>query len=89
MIVKIDKSFEKDTNKIKDKDLLNSIANCIETLQEVRGIKSIKNIKKLRGANYFYRIRIGDYRISLEIKNEVIDLIRFLHRKDMYKYFPK
>ncbi len=89
MIVKIDKSFEKDTDKIKDKNTLLDIADCIETLGKVDNIKSIKNIKKLKGSHDFYRIRIGDYRIGLEIKNKTIVLIRFLHRKDIYKYFPK
>ncbi len=89
MIVKIDKSFEKDTDKIKDKDILNTIADCIEALGKADNIKSIKNIKKLKGSNHFYRIRIGDYRIGLEIKNETMELIRFLDRKDIYKYFPK
>jgi len=89
MIIKIDKSFEKDTDKIKDKNLLNTIANYIESFEKIDNIKSIKNIKKLKGSNRFYRIRIGDYRISLELKNETIELVRFLHRKDIYKYFPK
>jgi mRNA interferase RelE/StbE len=89
MIVRIDKSFEKDTNKIKDKNLLYSIADSIELLVKADNIKSIKNIKKIKGSNYFYRIRLGDYRIGLEIKNETIELIRFLHRKDIYKFFPK
>ena len=34
MIVKIDKCFEKDTDKIKDKSLLFAIADCIESLVE-------------------------------------------------------
>jgi len=89
MIIKIDKSFEKDTDKIKDKNLLNTIANYIESFEKIDNIKSIKNIKKLKGSNRFYRIRIGDYRIGLELKNETIELVRFLHRKDIYKYFPK
>jgi mRNA interferase RelE/StbE len=89
MIVRIDKRFEKDTDKINDKNLLYNLADCIEILVKADNIKTIKNIKKLKGSNFFYRIRLGDYRIGLEIKNETIELIRFLHRKDIYKYFPK
>jgi len=89
MIIKIDKSFEKDTDKIRDKELLLEIADFIESIEKVGNIKSIKNIKKLKGTNDYYRIRIGDYRIGLEIKNKTIEFIRFLHRKDIYKYFPK
>jgi len=89
MIVKIDRCFEKDADKIKDKNLLFAIADCIESIGKANSIRSIKNIKKLKGSGYFYRIRIGDYRIGLEIKNETADLIRILHRKDIYKFFPK
>ena len=33
MTVKTDKTFEKDTDKIKDKKILNLIADCIENIQ--------------------------------------------------------
>jgi mRNA interferase RelE/StbE len=89
MIVKIDRSFEKDTDKIKDKNLLLKIADCIESLQNAANIKEIKNLKKLKGSNNFYRIKIGEYRLGLEIEKDSVELIRFLHRKDIYRYFPK
>jgi len=89
MIVRIDKSFEKDTDKIKDKNLLYNISELIESIIKANNIKSIKNLKKLKGSHEFYRIRIDHYRIGLEIKSKTFILIRFLHRKDIYKYFPK
>ena len=89
MIIKIDRSFEKDTNKIKDKRLLNLIADCIENIQAANNITEINQIKKLQGSNSHYRIRIKDYRIGLIIENDMIELIRFLHRKEIYRYFPK
>jgi mRNA interferase RelE/StbE len=88
MIVKIDKSFEKDTDKIKDKKILFKIAECIERIQNSDDILSIKNIKKLKGSNKYYRIRLGDYRIGIIIENDIVEFVRFLHRKDVYKYFP-
>jgi len=57
MIVKIDKIFEKDTDKIKDKRILFKIVDVIEKVREADDIISIKNIKKLKGSNKFYRIR--------------------------------
>ena len=35
-----------------------------------------------------YRIRLGDYRIGIEIQKDTIIFTRFLHRKDIYKFFP-
>lgn len=88
MNVRIDKSFEKDIRKIKDKKLLAKIANTIEQVQTVINSDGIKNIKKLKGSNNYYRIRIGNYRIGISIEGDMVDFIRFLSRKDIYTYFP-
>ncbi len=88
MNVRIDKSFEKDIKKVKDKKLLTKIADTIEQVQVAISSNEIKNIKKLKGSNSYYRIRIGNYRIGVVIEGDAIDFIRFLPRKDIYKYFP-
>ena len=85
----IDKSFEKDIRKQKDPSLNKKVLKLIEKLQKIDSRHQIPSIKKLTGENNFYRIRIGDYRIGLEIVGSKITLIRCLHRKDIYKYFPK
>lgn len=51
MIIKIDRSFEKDTDKIKDKKILNLIADCIENVQNAKRVNEISQIKKLQGYN--------------------------------------
>ena len=88
MNVRIDKSFEKDIKKVKDKKLLTKIANTIEQVQTAANSDGIKNIKKLKGSNSYYRIRIGNYRIGVSIEADMVDFIRFLPRKDIYTYFP-
>ncbi len=88
MKVAVDKSFEKDTNRIRDKILLSRIADCIDEVQICETIQQINNLKKLKGGSIYYRIRIGDYRIGLIIKSNVVNFVRFLHRKEIYDYFP-
>ena len=89
MTVRVDKSFERDTNKIFDKSLLKKIADCIDQAERAQSILAIKNIKRIRGgASYYYRIRIGEYRIGIIVISTTVIFIRFLHRKDIYKYFP-
>jgi mRNA interferase RelE/StbE len=89
MNLKIDKSFEKDTNKINDKSLKLKIVECIENILNVEMLEDIEELKKLKGFKKMYRIKIGDYRIGLKIESDTIKLIRFLHRKEIYRYFPK
>lgn len=88
MIVRIDKSFVKDISKIKDKKLRSKVADYIEQVQSSDKVSEITGIKKLTGFKKEYRIRIGNYRIGLQIKDNVVYFIRFLHRSAIYKYFP-
>ena len=88
MTVLIDKSFEKDTRKIKDEVLLQSIAHCIENAIAATSLQDIASLKKLKGFKFHYRIRVGDYRAGILIKNDTVIFERFIHRKDIYKFFP-
>ena len=88
MEVLFESSFEKDLRRIKDSKVKIRIKNCIEELKQASNVKQIKNIKKLKEFNTYYRIRVGDFRIGMEIIEDKVILTRFLHRKDIYKYFP-
>lgn len=48
MIARIDRTFENDTDKIKDKNVRKLIADCIDEVQiadKIRDIKQLKNCK--------------------------------------------
>lgn len=44
-------------------------------------------VKKLKGADNLYRIRLGDYRILYEIRNEqlIVLVIKISHRSEVYR----
>jgi len=88
MKVEIKQSFEKDLKNIKDKKLLERILKVIEKIENAKTLNEIPNFKKLTDYKQHYRIRIGDYRIGIEIKDSIIYLVRFLNKNTFYKYFP-
>ena len=88
MKVFVDRSFEKDIPEIGNQKLLARLADVIEHIENCRSLAEVPNLKKLKGANDCFRIRIGDYRIGLRVNANEIKLIRFLLRKDIYKKFP-
>ena len=89
MIVKVEKSFARDVNKIRDKKILQKIRNLISIVENSKSVYEIPHIKKIKGYNSFYRIKVGEYRLGLEeIPGQIISFIRFLHRKEIYRYFP-
>ena len=81
-------SFIKDLRKIRDKDLLNRAKAVIETVEQAQSLGQIPNLERLKGWSRYYRIRVGDYRVGLAVEGNVVTFVRFLHRKDIYKYFP-
>jgi mRNA interferase RelE/StbE len=42
----------------------------------------------MSGAANHFRVRIGDYRLGLREQDSKVYLVRFLHRKEIYRYFP-
>ncbi|WKZ71090.1 MAG: type II toxin-antitoxin system RelE/ParE family toxin [Melioribacteraceae bacterium] len=90
MNILIDKTFAKDISRIKDKKVLQNIKHLISILESSESLSEIPNTKKIKGYKEFFRIRVGEYRLGIEkYGDETLCLIRLLHRKDIYKYFPQ
>jgi len=88
MIVKIDRSLQKDVIKIQDQKIKRKLSLIIKQLEKANRVAEINNLKRLQGTKNYYRMRIGDYRLGLIIIGKQIELIRLIHRKAIYKYFP-
>ena len=90
MIIEFDKSFEKSLQKIKNKSLFSRIERIILECEKSNSLSEISNLKKLIGFKNYYRIRIGEYRLGVElIDNKTLRFILIAHRKDIYRSFPK
>jgi len=88
MKIEILNSFIRDVKKIKDTQIKNKIKEIFNEIENSNSLNEIKNLKKMSGYNDFYRIRLKDYRIGIYFSGSVIYLVRILHRKEIYKFFP-
>jgi len=88
MKVVFTKQFNKDIGKIKDRRIASLVESAIVTVKLSSKLSEINNLKKLTDYNNAYRIRIGDYRLGIFVDDEAIMFTRFLHRKEIYRYFP-
>jgi len=82
-------SFLKAVKKIKNQQLKSEIVKSIKEVESVKDLRQIKQLKKLKGYKHYYRIRIKDYRIGLNIENETVYFVDIDHRKNIYRIFPK
>ena len=88
MKFEIKKAFLKDLKKINDKKLLREMKDLFEKVEKANNLQDIPNVKKLKGFEEFYRIRIGNYRVGIRYSNNKVIFLRILPRKDIYKFFP-
>jgi mRNA-degrading endonuclease RelE of RelBE toxin-antitoxin system len=88
--VKYRKLFLKDLKKLKSYqvhyDRVYEIA--FEILPKAENLREIKNLKPMKGYPKRYRIWVGDFRIGLEVQDKKVEMMRVLHRKEFYRYFP-
>jgi mRNA interferase RelE/StbE len=82
-------SFIKDLKGLKSTVVFPQIHKLIfEDILAYESINQIPNLKKLKGEENAYRIRIRDYRIGIIIDKDRVVFERVLHRKEIYRYFP-
>lgn len=64
-----------------------SIKDAIQILA-INPFSDALRVKKLKKEKNLYRLRVGDYRVIYEVKNEqlLITVVRLGHRKDVYRY---
>ena len=75
-------TFIKDIKSLKSTSSYSAIKNLVFTdILAVQNLKEISNLKKLKGDDNAYRIRVGDYRIGFFLEDNTITFARVLHRR--------
>ena len=88
MKVEFRNSFARDLKQINDKPFLKRVGEVIEEIERANTLTEISNLKKLKGRGDYYRIRIGDHRVGIALASGTLVFVRFLNRREIYRYFP-
>jgi mRNA interferase RelE/StbE len=88
MNVRFEVKFAKDLKQVSDGRLLKAVKELVLACKKVESLTEISQVKKLKGYDSFYRVRLGDYRIGLKLAKDGLIFVRCLHRKEIYRYFP-
>ncbi|MBP7051892.1 MAG: type II toxin-antitoxin system RelE/ParE family toxin [Phycisphaerae bacterium] len=82
------RTFLKDVEALGDAATRQRIREVITQVESAAKLQDIQGVKRLKGDDHCYRIRIGDYRLGLLIEEGTAVFVRCLHRRDIYRYFP-
>ena len=80
--------FDRDTRRIRSRDLSSRLERTIAELKAASNIRAVSGVQPITGSGTYYRIRIGDYRLGLELASNTAVLLRFGHRREFYRGFP-
>ena len=82
-------SFSRDLRRVRDAEVRYRVLAIIEELEAVPSIAEIPSATRIKSdRGRYYRIRIGDYRLGVVLQDDMLVLVRFLHRRDIYRFFP-
>jgi mRNA interferase RelE/StbE len=80
-------AFLKDLKRLKNTPIYQDVYDlAFTTLPQVKTLREVPGVKALKGKRY--RVRLGDYRVGLEVDGDDVQVMRVLHRREFYRYFP-
>ena len=82
-------SFIRDLKRLRSATIRRRLERAIGTIEAAADITAIPGMVRITATGEpHYRIRIGDYRLGIALDGDVVVLVRFLHRRDIYRFFP-
>ena len=84
----IRQSFLDDVNSVRERGLRQRAKEAMRRVEQAESLRDVPNLRKLHGLKNHYRIRVGTYRIGISLHEDTVFFVRFLPRRDIYRYFP-
>ena len=81
-------SFTRDLRRIRSAEVRQRVLRKLEELEAAPTIEEVSGTRRLTADGRHYRIRIGDYRLGITMEGDVAVLVRFLHRREIYRVYP-
>ena len=81
-------SFTRDLRRIRSAEVRQRVLHKVEELEAASTIEEVSGSRRLTADGRQYRVRIGDYRLGITMEGEMAVLVRFLHRREIYRVFP-
>ncbi len=80
--------FLKDLKKLKNAEIYDRVYElAFTTLPSADNLQDLMNVKAMVGYADHYRIRLGDYRVGIIRQGDSLEMMRVLHRRELYRYF--
>jgi mRNA interferase RelE/StbE len=83
------KKFSKDLDAVAhDAQIKADLLKLIEKIRSADSLADLKGVRKIMGYQGYFRMKVADYRLGMKVTQNRAELMRFLHRKEIYRRFP-
>lgn len=88
MKVEYRKKFLKELSQLPLNPRLDVEVFIFEILPEASTLTAIGKVEKMKGYKNFFKVRFGNYRLGLQLVDDIVIVEIIAHRKEIYKLFP-
>ena len=88
MEIRYSRAFIRDLRRVRDASIRRRVDRALDDLEAASTIAEVAGAVRIASATRLYRIRIGDYRLGFALDGDAVALMRFMHRREIYRYFP-
>lgn len=88
MEVEYTPAFARDLRRERNARVRDRVEALIEELKAAPAITAVNGVVRVTAPGRYYRARVGDFRLGFAMDGDRVVLLRFMHRRDIYRYFP-
>jgi len=81
-------SFARDLRKLRDEEMRRRVQQLILLVENASSLDDVPGAKRLQHQGVYFCVRLGDYRVGIVLDDNTVTFVRFLYRRDIYRYFP-
>ena len=80
-------AFALDLRRARNLELLGRLDRILDELKAASTIEEVRGVRRMVGRSNSFRIRVGSYRLGITVEGDVVTLVRFLPRDEVYRHF--
>ena len=88
MKIRYSRNFIRDLRRVKDASIRRRVDRALDDLEAASTVAEVAGAVRIASGGRYCRIRIGDYRLGFALDGNAVTLMRFMHRRQIYRYFP-
>lgn len=88
MEVEYTPAFSRDLKRERNAELRRRVQQVIDELKAAPTVAAVRGAVRVTAPGRYYRIRVGDFRLGFALEGDRVVLLRFMHRRDIYRFFP-